>query len=84
MWIPTLMGLSKDIPSSFLLTGTMQTLPQIKPFWGKMFKLISWNDHELKYDIHDWSADGGKMGKGVTLSQEELLTFKELLTKIEL
>jgi hypothetical protein len=31
-----------------------------------------------------WGSDGEKMGKGVTLSKEELLALKELLNKIEL
>jgi hypothetical protein len=43
-----------------------------------------WNDREPKYDIRDWSADGEKMGKGVTLSKEEWLALKELLNHIEL
>ena len=52
--------------------------------WAKELNLVSWNDREAKYDIRDWSADSGKMGKGVTLSKEELLALKELLNKIEL
>jgi hypothetical protein len=43
-----------------------------------------WNDREAKYDIREWSPDREKMGKGVTLSGEELLALKELLNKIEL
>ena len=52
--------------------------------WAKEINLISWNDRDAKYDIRDWSADGEKMGKGVTLSKDELLALKELLNKIEL
>jgi hypothetical protein len=52
--------------------------------WAKELNLISWNDRDAKYDLRDWSADGVKMGKGVTLSKEELLALKELLNKIEL
>ena len=52
--------------------------------WTKELNLISWNDREPKYDIRDWSADGTKMGKGVTLTKEELLGLKELLNQIEL
>jgi hypothetical protein len=59
--------------------------------WAKELNLISWNDREPKYDLRDWSADGGprgdasrKMGKGVTLSREELIALKELLNEIEL
>jgi len=47
--------------------------------WAKELNLISWNDREPKYDLRDWSADGTKMGKGVTLSKEELIALKELL-----
>jgi hypothetical protein len=34
--------------------------------------------------MRDWSPDREKMGKGVTLSREDLLALKELLNKIEL
>jgi hypothetical protein len=52
--------------------------------WAKELNLIRWNDREPKYDIRDWSPDGGKMGKGVTLSRDELLALKELLNRMEL
>ncbi|MBE0671467.1 MAG: hypothetical protein IH588_12840 [Anaerolineales bacterium] len=52
--------------------------------WAKELNLISWNDREPKYDLRDWSPDHQKMGKGVTLSTEELLSLKELLNNIEL
>jgi len=52
--------------------------------WTKELNLIRWNDREPKYDLRDWSADGEKLGKGITLSREELSSLKELLNKIEL
>jgi len=52
--------------------------------WAKQLNLISWNEREPKYDIREWSPDGQKMGKGVTLSKEELVALKELLNNIEL
>jgi hypothetical protein len=52
--------------------------------WAKELNLISWNDRDPKYDLRDWSADGEKMGKGVTLSKEELLALKELLNTMEI
>ena len=52
--------------------------------WSKEINLISWNDREAKYDIRDWSADGEKMGKCVTLSKDELLALKDVLNKLEL
>ena len=52
--------------------------------WAKELNLIRWNDREPKYDIRDWSPDREKMGKGVTLSKEELAALKELLIKDEI
>jgi hypothetical protein len=51
--------------------------------WTKELNLISWNDREPKYDLRDWSADGEKMGKGITLSKEELSALRDLLNKLE-
>ena len=51
--------------------------------WTKEINLISWNDRDPKCDIRDWSADHEKMGKGVTLSTEELSALRELLNIIE-
>jgi len=52
--------------------------------WTKELNLISWNERDAKYDLRDWSPDRAKMGKGVTLSREELIALKELLNTIEL
>lgn len=52
--------------------------------WAKELNLISWNDRDAKYDIREWSPDREKMGKGVTLTKEELSVLKELLNSIEL
>lgn len=47
--------------------------------WKKEVNLISWNGGEPKYDIRDWAPNHEKMGKGVTLSKEELEKLKEIL-----
>lgn len=52
--------------------------------WSKEVNLISWNDREPKYDIRDWSVEHEKMGKGVTLSTEEVLALKKLLNETAL
>ena len=41
--------------------------------------LISWNHRDPKYDIREWSPDGSKMGKGVTLSRDEIRYLKDAL-----
>ena len=52
--------------------------------WTKELNLISWNEREPKYDLRDWAPEHEKMGKGVTLSKEDLLALKALLNTIEL
>ena len=47
--------------------------------WTKELNKISWNGKEAKYDIREWSPDHEKMGKGVTLTEEEAKKLKELL-----
>lgn len=62
---------------------TIGVLSKSTSGWMKEVNLISWNDREPKYDIRDWSADHSKMGKGVTLTKDELMALQELLNKIE-
>ena len=45
----------------------------------KELNRISWNGGEPKYDIRAWAPEHEKMGKGVTLSEDEMLKLKELL-----
>lgn len=52
--------------------------------WKKELNLISWNDREAKYDIRDWDSEHKKMGKGVTLSKEELIALKALLNTMDI
>ena len=52
--------------------------------WERQLNLISWNDHEPKYDIRDWSPDGSRMAKGISLTEEELKTLKGILDDMEL
>lgn len=52
--------------------------------WSKELNLISWNDREAKFDLRDWSPEHEKMGKGVTLSKDELKRLKEILCNMDL
>lgn len=40
---------------------------------------VSWNGGEPKYDLRDWSPEHDKMGKGITLSEDELRTLKTII-----
>ena len=41
-------------------------------------------ERQLKYDIRDWSPDGSRMAKGISLTEEELKTLKGILDDMEL
>lgn len=61
---------------------TIGTLSESTTGWKKELNLISWNNREPKYDLRDWSSDHEKMGKGITLSTDEMSNLKELLEQI--
>jgi len=63
----------------FEITKHIGVLSEGSKGWRKELNLISWNDREPKYDIRDWSPGNEKMGKGVTLSEDEVATLKNLL-----
>ena len=52
--------------------------------WTKELNLISWNGKTAKYDLRDWAPEHKKMGKGITLSKEELKSLRELLNNMDL
>lgn len=52
--------------------------------WSRELNLISWNGRDPKYDIRDWAPGNEKMGKGISLSNEEAKALKEILNSLEL
>lgn len=61
---------------------TIAVLSESSKGWRKELNLISWNGREPKYDIREWSPNHEKMGKGITLSNEEVKNLKTALDKI--
>ncbi len=66
----------------FTIVDELGVLSTSSKGWTKELNLISWNSREPKYDIRDWAPEHAKMGKGVTLSAEELGELKKLLAGI--
>ena len=52
--------------------------------WTKEINLVSFNDAPPKYDIRSWDPDHEKMGKGISLSREEMQTMLDALADIEI
>jgi Uncharacterized protein conserved in bacteria len=70
-----------DIKHEIIETlGIISTSPK---GWTKEVNLIRWNDKPAKIDIRDWSPDHEKMGKGITLTDEEAAMLAEILQQIQ-
>lgn len=62
---------------SFEIEEKLLVLSENDKGWTKELNRVSFNGAPAKYDIRTWSPDHTKMGKGITLSNEE---FKFSLT----
>ncbi len=47
--------------------------------WKKELNKVSWNGREPKYDLREWAPGHEKMGKGITLTDDEVKVLVELL-----
>ena len=69
---------------TFEIRKSIGTLSEGSKGWTKELNLVSWNGKDPKYDIRDWSPDHERIGKGVTLTVEELKKLKELLAAMDI
>jgi hypothetical protein len=53
-------------------------------YWAKELNLVSWRGRMPKYDLRAWTADRSKMGKGVSLSCEEVIALRDALNGLNL
>lgn len=61
------------------ITEEIGVLSESSKGWTKELNKVSWNGGAAKFDIRDWSPEHEKMGKGVTLTEEEARKLYELL-----
>ncbi|MDR0751170.1 MAG: hypothetical protein LBF12_01060 [Christensenellaceae bacterium] len=50
--------------------------------WTKELNSISWNGRKERLDVREWAPNRERMGKGITLSDEEASKLYEILGKI--
>ncbi|MCI9364170.1 MAG: hypothetical protein HFG17_07940 [Oscillospiraceae bacterium] len=54
------------------ITQEIAVLSENAKGWTKELNMVSWNDREPKFDIREWAPDHARMGKGITLTPEEM------------
>lgn len=68
---------------SFEIKEELLVLSQYAKGWQKELNLVSWNGNPPKFDLRDWSPEHEKMGKGITLSNEEMKKLTDFLKESE-
>jgi len=66
----------------FEITKSLGVLSENPKGWTKELNLVSWNDREPKYDLREWSPEHDRMGKGITLSDDDILELKDILNSL--
>ncbi|EOT39083.1 YdbC family protein [Enterococcus columbae] len=64
---------------SFEILEEIAVLSENPKGWRKELNLVSWNGRPPKFDLRDWSPEHEKMGKGITLSNEEFAALKQAI-----
>lgn len=67
---------------SYTIEQNLGVIATQKSGWTLELNLVSWGGRPAKYDLRPWSPDHEKMGKGLTLTKEELDSLKALLTNL--
>ena len=66
---------------TFEITKELGVISENAKGWTRELNMVSWNDHEPKYDIRDWSPDHTRMSKGVSLTEEEMEQLVKLFNE---
>ncbi|AYW47633.1 hypothetical protein C7K38_04105 [Tetragenococcus osmophilus] len=70
--------MAKDF--SYEILEEIAVLSENAKGWRKELNLVSWNGRPPKFDLRDWSPEHEKMGKGLTLSNEEFEALKQAVS----
>lgn len=64
---------------TFEIKKSIGVLSENSKGWKKELNLVSWNKAKPKYDLREWDPDHQKMGKGITLTEEEFKALADLI-----
>ncbi len=65
------------------IVKTLGVVSQPNNGWIKELNLISWNNREPVYDLRTWDEAHERMGKGITLTADDLKNLKDLLCDLD-
>lgn len=51
--------------------------------WIKELNIIKWSNREPVYDLRTWDEAHERIGKGITLTADDLKNLKDLLNSLE-
>ena len=66
------------------VTETLGVLSETGNGWTKEINLVSWNDRAPIYDLRTWTAGHERMGKGITMTKDEIVQLRAILNSINL
>lgn len=69
---------------SFQITEKVGEISVSKTGWTLELNKVSWGGRPAKFDLRNWSPDHQKMGKGVTLTDEEIKKLGEIISALPL
>lgn len=69
---------------SFEINEKLAVIAEGKGGWNLELNMVSWSGRPAKYDLRSWSPDHDKMGKGLTLTKDELISLRNALTSLKL
>jgi len=67
---------------SFEITKQIGEISKSKSGWALELNMVSWGGREPKFDLRSWAPDHQKMGKGLTLTKEELTSLGKLIASL--
>ena len=69
---------------SFTITDYLGVISKSKSGWQLELNKVSWGGRPAKFDLRSWAPEHQKMGKGITLTEEELKSLAKLIDSLQL
>ena len=69
---------------NFEIFKVLGTLSEDKDGWKKQLTCTSWGRYNPKFDLRAWDSEYAGMKKGVTMTLEEIIALRDILTSVDL